>query len=82
MPVVQVGNGSDDIVTAQISLPAAVWERLTADLRFDCGLLLCIGDEEEAPLAIRIEMFLDLAVAEWEQSGADRSDDLNDDVPF
>lgn len=78
-------------ISATISLPAAVWERLTAHLRGDDHAASDDPDQPDIPLHERIETFLEMQVAEWESSvsdeaSSDGSDDFRGDpvdgVPF
>jgi len=83
------GNTSDPAAIAvQVSLPAAVWERLTADLRDDDRESLKRPELADTPLRCRIEMFLEMQLIAWEASVTEYpdhsgvSDDLDDGSPF
>jgi len=90
LPPIVAGNMSDQTaVAAQVSLPAAVWERLTADLRDDDRESLQRPELADTPLRFRIEMFLEMQLIAWEASvteyperGESSSDDLDDGLPF
>ncbi|WP_121119084.1 hypothetical protein [Croceibacterium ferulae] len=86
---IRVGSIDPTAITAQISLPAAVWERLTADLRDDDRMSLGRPELPDVPLHVRIWQFLDLATMSWEDSVTEPpvypgngSDDLDDLLPF
>ena len=79
------GGIDEEYIDATISLPAKLWERMTADLRdFDRDS----GDPwlPDTSLEHRIDLFLTCMIAGWrETAGDDVSDqaaDPDDDPPF
>jgi hypothetical protein len=90
--IIQAGDFLDPTaIPATISLPAAVWERLTADLRDDDREGLNRLELPDTPLAARIALFLEMQMIGWEGPAeqtelavdhAFTDDDLNDGVPF
>ena len=79
-------------IPATISLPAAVWERLTADLRDDDREGFGRPELPDTPLHARIEMFLEMQLIGWEGSVTEyptdddtsgvTDGDLDDGMPF
>lgn len=78
-------------IPATISLPAAVWQRLTADLRGDDREGFGRPELPDTPLHVRIELFLEMQLIAWEGSiggyevsggSIDLDSDLDDRLPF
>jgi len=89
LPLIQVGNLDDPTAIAvQVSLPAAVWERLTADLREFDRVTFNRPELPDLSFPERIWQFLDLEVLSWEASVTEypehqgTADDLDDGLPF
>jgi len=90
LPLIQVGNLDDSTaVRVQVSLPAAVWERLTADLRQFDRVTFNRPELPDLSLAERIWQFLDMELLSWQASvtefpvyDPDDDGDLDDGWPF
>ncbi|WP_347303665.1 hypothetical protein V5740_03315 [Croceibacterium sp. TMG7-5b_MA50] len=90
LPLIQVGHLDDPTaITVQVSLPAAVWERLTADLRDFDRMTFDRPELPDLSLPERIWQFLDMELLSWEASVTDyperkevEFDDLDDGLPF
>jgi len=90
LPLIQVGNLDDPTAIAvQVSLPAAVWERLTADLREFDRVTFNRPELPDLSLPERIWQFLDMELLSWEASVTEypersetNSNDLDDGLPF
>lgn len=90
---IRAGDSIDPTaIPATISLPTAVWERLTADLRNDDRVPLGHPELPDTPLHARIATFLEMQVAGWEGSvtrhsarlnaSGDANSNLDDGLPF
>lgn len=90
LPPVFAGSTRDpNSILATVSLPAAIWERLTAHLKGFDREVFQMPDLPDMPLLARIEEFLDLELLSWEASVTDIPprkegpyDDLDDGLPF
>ena len=90
LPLILAGNTRDpNSIIASVSLPAAVWERLTAHLKGFDREIFHRADLPDMPLLARIEEFLDVELLSWEASvteypayDPEDDSDLDDGLPF